>query len=146
MSATLPALLKPKLPTTKALARRRVIRAVVPTEHQIQSAFVLWLRLHEKTHPALRLMFAVPNGGYRPPRTAALLSAEGVVAGVPDMLLPVARGGFIGLALEFKRPGGRLSPAQVVFTDMLIHAGWLVLVVDDAGVAAARTLAYLSLS
>lgn len=32
------------------------------------------------------LLFAVPNGGHRHPATAKKLKAEGVVAGIPDML------------------------------------------------------------
>lgn len=142
----LPVLGKPQLPTRTAVKRRTAIRVPVPTEHQIQCAFITWAHLNAKAWPELALLFAVPNGGYRPPRTAAKLAAEGVRAGVPDVLLPVARGGWIGLALEFKRPGGKLSPAQIAYIDRLVHAGWLVLVVDDAQAAAARVRSYLDLA
>lgn len=60
------------------------------------------------------LFFAVPNGSTRNPIEASRLKREGVVAGVADMLLLVPRGGFHGLAVEFKAQsltygkGGRL--------------------------------------
>lgn len=37
----------------------------------------------------LSLMFAIPNGGLRHKATAGNLKAEGVKAGVPDIMLPV---------------------------------------------------------
>lgn len=41
--------------------------------------------------PDLRWLHAIPNGGYRDPRTAAMLKAEGVKPGVADICLPVPR-------------------------------------------------------
>lgn len=52
----------------------------------------------------LELLHHVPNGGKRDKRTAAKLKATGVKAGVPDIYLDVARGGFHGLRIELKRP------------------------------------------
>ena len=74
-----------------------------PTEHDEQVALFQWAELNEGAMPELALLFAVPNGGYRPMTTAAQLKAEGVKAGVPDVCLPVARGRFHGLWLELKR-------------------------------------------
>lgn len=53
--------------------------------------------------PELLDMFAIPNGGLRDKITASNLKREGVKPGVPDILLPVARGGFHGLFIEMKR-------------------------------------------
>jgi hypothetical protein len=55
--------------------------------------------------PELRWLYSVPNGGARSATTAALMRAEGVRRGVPDLVLPVARGGHFGLYVEMKRPG-----------------------------------------
>lgn len=48
------------------------------------------------------LIFHVPNGGHRVKAVAAKLKAQGVKAGIPDLVLPMARGGFFGLYIEFK--------------------------------------------
>ena len=69
-------------------------------EHQLQSACFQWFNLQ---YPEFQgLLFAVPNGGGRSRIEAALLKAEGVVAGVADMLLLVPSMGYAGLCIEFK--------------------------------------------
>lgn len=102
------------------------------SEHRIQSAFFQWVRVAEKIHPCLKLMFAVPNAGKRGYKTAAMLIAEGLRKGVLDVLFPVARCGFNGLAIEFKKPGGSLTPEQEEFAQALAGEGWLVVVMTDA--------------
>jgi DNA mismatch repair ATPase MutS len=71
------------------------------TEDAEQSALFCWLALQRV--PAMRLAFAIPNGGKRDKITAAKLKATGVKAGVPDIMLPVAMGDFHGLFIELKR-------------------------------------------
>jgi hypothetical protein len=51
---------------------------------------------------AAELIFHVPNGGHRVKAVAAKLKAQGVKAGIPDLVLPMARGGYFGLYIEFK--------------------------------------------
>ena len=96
--------------------RRTVAQAGVtyqPTEEAEQAAIFEWATLMSSQFPELHLLFHIPNGGYRAPATAAKLKAQGVKAGVSDLFLPVARGGFHGLWIELKRrKGGKLSPAQ----------------------------------
>jgi len=82
-------------------------------EHQEALALQQWKReVGLGRHPELRLLYAIPNGGDRNPVVAARIAAEGTVPGVSDYHLPVARGGFIGLFIELKAPGGRASDAQ----------------------------------
>ena len=69
-------------------------------------------------------MFAVPNGGYRAKATARRLKLTGVRAGVPDIVLPVARGGHHGLFIEMKTADGRLSPDQKRFIAFLQAQGY----------------------
>ena len=104
-------------------------------EHAIQCAFVKWARLNERAHPELALLFAVPNGGQRNVIVASKLKAEGVRAGVPDMCIPVARRGHIGLWIEFKSAKGRVSDSQMAYRELLEHEGHRVEVCrawDDA--------------
>lgn len=56
-------------------------------------------------------MFAVGNGGKRPPAEAAIMSGLGTVAGVPDLIF--LRQGRM-LALEVKTEIGKLSPNQAI--------------------------------
>lgn len=66
----------------------------------MQTACFQWFNMQ---YPEFRgLLFAVPNGGGRSRIEAALLKAEGVVAGVADMLLLVPSKGYAGLCIEFK--------------------------------------------
>ena len=80
------------------------------TEHDEQVALIHWAKLTQSILPELALLHAIPNGGQRSKATAGKLKAEGVQAGVPDLCLPVARGGYHGLYIELKH--GRNQPTQ----------------------------------
>ena len=85
----------------------------VPSEHAEQSALFQWAELNRRKYPALKLLYAIPNGGHRHIAVALKLKAEGVKAGVPDICLPIARRGLHGLYIEMKkRSGGVLSQKQ----------------------------------
>lgn len=71
-------------------------------ESQIQKDCVTWFRLQ---YPKIgRLLFAVPNGGARNAKEAAIMKGEGVTAGVADLILLYPSGGFHSLCIEFKTP------------------------------------------
>lgn len=78
------------------------------TEHAHQVALFMWAKAWSKDEPRLELMFAIPNGGQRNKAVASRMKAEGVKAGVPDIMLPVPAvvTGFTshGLFIELKRP------------------------------------------
>ncbi|WP_273430504.1 VRR-NUC domain-containing protein [Chitinibacter tainanensis] len=82
------------------------------SEHDHQVALFRWAQLQSAAVPALKLMFAIPNGGARNIVVAGKLKAEGVKAGVPDILLPIPRGVYHGLFIELKQPKGRVAPHQ----------------------------------
>lgn len=85
------------------------------TEHAHQVAVFMWCARHLKTHPELKWLFAIPNGGERNPAVAARLKAEGVKSGVSDLCLPVPRQGHNGLFIEMKKPLGKESSEQKEF-------------------------------
>lgn len=89
--------------------------AAAGTEHAHQCAVMCWCANNFKTHPELKLLFAIPNGGERNPVVASRLKAEGVKAGVPDLFLPVARHGLHGLFIEMKKPKGQVSMFQAAW-------------------------------
>ena len=85
-------------------------KSPVDEEHQAQVACVNWFRL---AHPELRSrLFAVPNGGRRDAVTGAKLKAEGVVAGVADLILLKSNSHYGALLVEMKTRTGRQSQSQ----------------------------------
>lgn len=90
-------------------------------EHNLQCACVRWFNLQWPEYRGL--LFAVPNGGARSKATAGKLKAEGVVAGVADLILLVPRSFHItdeyeadhchALCIEMKTAKGRQSPEQM---------------------------------
>lgn len=76
----------------------------VLSEHLEQARFVSWFR---KTFPDVRII-AIPNGGSRSKSQGGKLKAEGVSAGVPDLLIPDGM-----IWVEMKRTkGGSVSAVQ----------------------------------
>lgn len=99
----------------------------IATEHAEQRSLFTWATLNRQKYPQLENMFAVPNGGWRHPATAAILKAEGVKAGVPDIFLAWPSQGYCGLFIEMKRKvGGKVSDAQKEWSERLSAAGYLV--------------------
>lgn len=93
----------------------------IPTEHWEQTQLFDWAA----GIPELEVMYAIPNGGHRDIRVAVKLKEEGVKAGVPDICLPVARGGKHGLYIELKRRKyWRVSNDQVRWIEALMREGY----------------------
>lgn len=114
------------------------------SEHQEQTLLFAWARKAQCTIPELTLLFAVPNGGRRDAVTGARLKAEGVMAGMPDICLPVPRNGSGALYVELKaRHRGRLSEAQKERIAALTAAGNQVSVCYGWEAARDAILAYL---
>ena len=102
-------------------------------EHKIQCACVKWFAYQ---HPELAgLLFAVPNGGARSKATAGKLKAEGVVAGVADLILMVPRfkkcvhdvgwsNTIHGLCIEMKTAKGKQSPEQKAWQEKVWAQGY----------------------
>lgn len=88
------------------------------TEHQEQCAVIAWAEVVESRHPELALLHAVQNwAGVKSPREGARRKAEGVKAGIPDLMLPVPRGGRHGLYVEMKRRKIRRTKTKGVKLD-----------------------------
>lgn len=86
------------------------------SETRIQHTCVEWFR---STFPKVaNLLFAIPNGGLRTPKSGAMRKYEGVIAGVSDLILLFPRGGKSSLCIEMKTPhikgksAGKQRPAQ----------------------------------
>lgn len=107
----------------------------VQRERREQQYFVQWFKLK---YPDI-LIAASANGGARNPREAANMKREGVLSGIPDIMIFLAKGAYHGLMLELKAPKtatsapGRLSVNQKMILQRLNDAdycakaawGWL---------------------
>ena len=93
-------------------------------EHRIQAALFKWAKYASAKQPGLKLMFAIPNGGARDAVTGAMLKAEGVRPGVPDIFLPQPVGQYHGLFIEMKTARGRPTPEQREWLMRLRHRGY----------------------
>ncbi|MBK0059632.1 VRR-NUC domain-containing protein [Pseudomonas sp. S44] len=76
------------------------------------------------------LIYHVPNGGHRLKEVAVKLKAQGVKAGIPDLVLAMARGGYFGLYIEFKATvdPAPVSPSQQACIRRLNEQGYLAVV------------------
>ena len=85
------------------------------TESSLQIECVKWVRA---TFPHFdKLFLSVPNGGQRNAVTARIMKAEGVVAGVSDLMLLIPNNGYHGLCIEMKTEKGRQSEHQKMFQE-----------------------------
>lgn len=94
------------------------------SEHDEQVILFNLAALHETQYPELAWLHAIPNGGLRNQRVAIKLKAEGVKAGVWDVFLPVARGGYHGLYIEMKYGKNKLTPSQREFQEFIDRQGY----------------------
>lgn len=96
------------------------------TQHEAaeQEALFQWAELMRGKLPGIERMYHCPNGGSRNPAEAARLKAQGVKPGVPDIFLPVARGGYHGLYIEMKYDHGKLSDDQIDWITALREQGY----------------------
>ena len=77
-----------------------------------QISLFQWAAFSENKYPELKLMYHVLNEGKRSAVTGSRLKQAGLKPGVPDIVLPVARGGYIGLYIELKYGKNKVTENQ----------------------------------
>jgi len=125
------------------------------SEHDNQCAVIQWKNMLQNRYIALGLLFAVPNGaklpwarnkrGQRYSKEAINLLNEGLQPGVPDLILPVARHGYHGLAIENKYGRNKLTQEQKWWISSLEAQGWLTAVCYSADEAIGILRDYLDI-
>lgn len=113
------------------------------SEAQEQIALIQWANLQSGKYPELALLYHIPNGGSRHPAEAARLKQQGVRAGVPDLCLPVARGGYNGLYIELKAGRNKPTPLQKEWLSWLNQQGYRAVVCWGWQAAKDEIMAYL---
>lgn len=91
------------------------------SEDSHQTALYCWRALTVGTMPELKWLHAIPNGGYRDPKTAGKLKATGVRRGIWDNFLPVPTEDWSGLYIELKVGKNKLTVEQEEFRNDLRH-------------------------
>jgi len=91
-------------------------------EHGLQKRCVKWFR---QTYPQL-LIVSVPNAAKRSFKLAAMLKAEGMISGFPDLMLCFPSNGHGALFIEMKTSKGRPSSEQVLVHAYLRSVGYEV--------------------
>jgi hypothetical protein len=90
-------------------------------EHNLQVACVRWFDMQ---YPSCKnMLFAVPNGGQRNVVVASKLKAEGVRAGVADLILMCGLGQV--LFIEMKTKKGTQNESQKAFEKICIENGYI---------------------
>jgi hypothetical protein len=115
------------------------------SEDEEQISLIEWAELMGRTYPDLEWLHHIPNGGSRNKAEAARFKAKGVKAGVPDLFLPVPRGGYHGLYIELKRRGehGTTRDSQKKWIAGLNKLGYVALVCRGWEEAANEIVEYL---
>lgn len=116
------------------------------SEHEEQVAFIEWCDLMIQTgqYPELDLIYSIVNER-RGAAAGAKAKAQGQKAGMPDLHLPMARGGYIGLYMELKVDKNRPTKAQRQRLAALGRAGHMTLVCYGWDSLRETTEAYLAL-
>ncbi len=110
-----------------------------------QEALFSWAEYSLGKYPELKLLHHIPNGGQRNVHEAASLKRQGVKAGVPDLCLPVARGGFHGLYIELKAGNNKPTEKQKEWLRDLKEQGYCTAVCYGSGEAINVIKQYLNL-
>jgi hypothetical protein len=103
-------------PAVERKTRAPAKPSVIPIEHEEQKNFVKWFRMQ---YPKV-LIFAVPNAAARDHNAASWMRAEGLVAGVPDLVCPEWK-----LVIEMKRQKNSTISAEQYWMELYFKTiGW----------------------
>ena len=100
-----------------------------PSESFEQETTFKWARANQIKFPDLQLLNGSLNGFKLSTGQAVKAKKQGMLAGVPDIFLPVSKNGFHGLFIEMKKEnGGRTSLKQKILINKLNNNGYLAVV------------------
>lgn len=98
-------------------------------EERLQKSCIKWIEYQYPSWLKEGRIYHSPNGERRDAITGAKLKSMGVVPGVPDLFIRIARHGYHGLYIELKTEKGRLSDKQHQFADSAVADGYKFVVV-----------------
>lgn len=120
------------------------------TPEQIEQVnLIRWTQQPEvrRRYPDLKLLYHVPNERKCTPAQGQMLKRLGVKSGVPDLCLPVPRGGYHGLYIELKSPekSARASANQTWWVEELISQNYAACVCKGWEMARDTILRYMTM-
>ena len=89
-------------------------------ESQLQKNCLTWFKLQFPSH----VIHSIPNGGRRGKIEAAIMKAEGVLAGCADLFVMASSGFYNGLYIEMKTEKGRQTNSQKWFEKKATDFGY----------------------
>lgn len=96
-----------------------------PTEYDDQCRIFLTAEQYESIYPELKFIHCSLSGIRLPVGLAVKAKKGGNKKGIPDIFLPLRRGGYAGLYIELKRvTGGKISKEQGEWREFLIEQGY----------------------
>lgn len=116
-------------------------------ESIMQQAVIRWWDEISMAHYRIpsHLLFSIPNGGRRDPKSMVFLKREGLRNGVCDLFLSVPCGRWHGLYVELKTDTGRVSDEQKAFIDDVCDRGYVAVICRSEEDAKKMILEYLAL-
>ena len=97
---------------------------MVQSKEEIEQVTLFrWASYAQTQYEELKLMYHVPNEGKRSAVTGARMKQAGLKSGVPDVCLPTAHGGYIGLYIEMKVKPNKPTENQKQWLRALREAG-----------------------
>lgn len=96
-----------------------MLKSIIPTEHQEQSLVIKYCELRKIP------IFHIPNGSYKSKTARMKSKKEGLKAGIPDLMIPVANRNHHGLFIEMKRvKSSKVSVHQEQWIELLNKQGY----------------------
>jgi len=111
-----------------------------------QAKVIAWARANERNYPYLWMLHSSLNGLKRTPYASNKAKAQGMLAGVPDLFMPVAIGDSKGLYIEMKSAKGRISSEQSKFLQAASDFGYSCFICYSADDAIDKIKGYYNLS
>lgn len=94
--------------------------APTPLETFEQQNFVKFARFMLRAKGLDQLVFSIPNEGMRTEKNHSRMVAEGLVHGIPDLLIAIPSGEYHGLFIEMKRQKqSTVSDNQKIMIELL---------------------------
>lgn len=111
-----------------------------------QAQVIAWARANEQNYPYLWMLHSSLNGLKRTPFASNKAKAQGMLAGVPDLFMPVAIGNSKGLYIEMKSKTGRIRDEQSKFLKAASDFGYACFICYSAVEAIDKIKGYYNLS